>query len=135
MTVEVTEHQLIARRCASGPPPCGAAPQGVSAPVQYRPPITGIVLYLYVGQFLWKKRAAQALGRAVRHPAVGGHCRRDVRARRRRAGRVPRCRRERIVEAASTGFDETRLRVAGKLHWVHCARTRRYPLITCTPTG
>ena len=47
MTVEVTEHQLIARRCACGATTCGTALQGVSAPVQYGPRITAIVLYLY----------------------------------------------------------------------------------------
>jgi transposase-like protein len=31
------------------------------------------------------------------------------------------------------GFDETGLRVAGSLHWVHCARTDKYTLITCHP--
>jgi transposase len=61
MTVRVTEHQLIARRCCCGATTCGAAPEGVTAPVQYGPRITAIILYLYVGQFLSKKRTAQAL--------------------------------------------------------------------------
>lgn len=61
MTVRVTEHQLIARRCDCGTTTCGTAPDGVTAPVQYGPRITAIILYLYVGQFLSKKRTAQAL--------------------------------------------------------------------------
>jgi hypothetical protein len=40
---------------------------------------------------------------------------------------------DRLAEATVAGFDETGLRVAGKLHWVHCARTDRYTLITCHP--
>ena len=51
----------VARRCGCGTTSCGTAPQGVTAPVQYGPRLTGIVLYLYVGQFLSKKRTAQAL--------------------------------------------------------------------------
>ena len=39
--------------------------------------------------------------------------------------------REAIAEAGSAGFDETGFRVAGSLHWVHCARTGKYTLITC----
>jgi hypothetical protein len=35
--------------------------------------------------------------------------------------------------AEVAGFDETGLRVAGALHWVHCARTGKYTLITCHP--
>jgi transposase len=41
--------------------------------------------------------------------------------------------RDRIAEAEVAGFDETGLRVAGKLHRVHCARTGKYTLITCRP--
>jgi transposase len=50
MKVRVSEHQLIARRCSCGATTCGPAPEGVTAPVQYRPRITAIILYLYVGQ-------------------------------------------------------------------------------------
>jgi hypothetical protein len=41
--------------------------------------------------------------------------------------------RGRLVEADVVGFDETGLRVEGKLHWVHFARTDRYTLVTCHP--
>jgi len=41
--------------------------------------------------------------------------------------------RDRVAEAEVAGFDETGLRVAGTLAWVHCARTDRYTLITCHP--
>jgi transposase len=40
---------------------------------------------------------------------------------------------DRLTDAEVVGFDETGLRVAGGLAWVHCARTDRYTLITCHP--
>jgi hypothetical protein len=40
---------------------------------------------------------------------------------------------DRLAESDVVGFDETGLRVAGRLHWVHCARTGKYTLITCHP--
>jgi transposase len=40
---------------------------------------------------------------------------------------------DRLAHAEVVGFDETGLRVAGGLAWVHCARTDRYTLITCHP--
>ena len=131
MTVEVTEHQLIARRCSCGATTCGTAPQGVTAPVQYGPRITAIVLYLYVGQFLSKNRTAQALAELFGTPMSEG----TVAAMSRRAadgldGFIDVVR-DAIVEAESAGFDETGLRVASRLHWVHCARTGKYTLITC----
>ena len=72
MTVQVIEHQLIARRCGCGATTCGTAPEGVSAPVQYGPRITAIVLYLYVGQFLSKKRTAAALAELFGTPVCEG---------------------------------------------------------------
>ena len=134
MTVQVTEHQLIARRCGCGATTCGAAPEGVSAPVQYGPRITAIILYLYVGQFLSKKRTAAALAELFGTPVCRRHrgryeppCRRRARRvphpgqrpdRRRRSGRV---RRDRAARGRASW------------HWVHCARTGKYTLITCHP--
>jgi transposase len=133
MTVRVTEHQLIARRCGCGTTTCGTAPKGVSAPVQYGPRITAIVLYLYVGQFLSKKRTAKALAELFGTPLSDA----TVAAMAARAadgldGFLTEVG-DRIAAAEVAGFDETGLRVAGKLHWVHCARTGKYTLITCHP--
>jgi transposase-like protein len=101
--------------------------------VQYGPRITAIILYLYVGQFLSRKRTAQALAELFGTPVSEG----TVAAMTKRAAdgledfltQVKDC----IGEEEVVGFDETGLRVAGKLHWVHCARTGKYTLITCHP--
>lgn len=72
ITVRVTEHYLIARRCECGVTTCGTAPDGVTAPAQYGPRITAIILYLYVGQFLSMKHTAHALGELFGTPVPEG---------------------------------------------------------------
>ncbi|MGZ6840273.1 MAG: IS66 family transposase [Frankiaceae bacterium] len=131
LRVEVTEHQLVERECVCGQRGRGCAPDGVEAPVQYGPRIAAIVVYLYVGQFLSKERTAQALAELFGTPLSAGTVA-GVTAR--AAGRlgefVVRVRDE-IAGSDVAGFDETGLRVDGKLHWVHCARTGKYTLVGC----
>jgi transposase len=133
MRIQVIEHQLVKRRCGCGTVSCGAAPEGVIAPTQYGPRITAIILYLYVGQFLSKQRAAQALSELFGAPVSQG----TVSAMTQRAadglGEFTDAVRGRITRAQVAGFDETGLRVAGALHWVHCARTDKFTLVTCHP--
>jgi transposase len=115
--VRVIEHQLIARSCPCGTTTCGIAPQGVTGPVQYGPRITAIILYLYVGQFLSKKRTAQALAELFATPVSEGTV---ARIAQRGADALDGFLTEvadRIAEAEVAGFDETGLRVAGTLHW------------------
>ena len=78
--VRVTEHQLIERECACGHRTSAAAPAGVDAPVQYGPRIAAIIVYLYIGQFLSKKRTAQALAELFGMPLSRGDGRGDDRA-------------------------------------------------------
>jgi transposase len=133
MTVRVIEHQLIARRCRCGATTCGTAPEGVTAPVQYGPRITAIILYLYVGQFLSKKRTAQALAELFGTPVSEGTLATMTKRAADRLGEFLEQVKDHIVDAEVAGFDETGLRVAGRLHWVHCARTGKYTLLTCHP--
>jgi transposase len=133
ITVRVTEHQLVVRRCSCGATTCGRAPDGVVAPVQYGPRITAIILYLYVGQFLTKKRTAAALAELFGTPVSEGTVATMTRRAADGLGDFLSLLGDRIAEAEVAGFDETGLRVAGALHWVHCARTDKYTLITCHP--
>jgi hypothetical protein len=130
VAVRVREHQLIERRCSCGVRTCGAAPAGIEAPVQYGPRITAVVIYLYVGQFLSKARTARALGELFGIPVAEGTV---AAATARAAGRLAEFQdriRERITAAQVAHFDETGLRVQGRLHWVHSASTGKYSLIT-----
>jgi transposase len=133
ITVTVTEHQLIERRCGCGVRTAGTAPDGVDTPVQYGPRITAVILYLYIGQFLSKARTAAALAELFGTPVSAG----TVAAVTARAGRSLQgfleLVRGRIAAADAAHFDETGLRVAGRLHWVHSASTGKYSLITVHP--
>ena len=133
MRVQVTEHQLIIRRCPCGATTCGTAPAGVVAPVQYGPRITAIIVYLYVGQFLSKKRTAAALAELFGTPVSEGTVATMTSRAAEGLGEFLDQVKDRLVESDVVGFDETGLRVAGQLHWVHCARTGKYTLITCHP--
>src|SRR3990170_3212128 len=41
--------------------------------------------------------------------------------------------REQLTAADVVGFEETGMRVAKKLRWIHCARTDKYTLVYCHP--
>jgi transposase len=126
---EVTEHQLIERECGCGHRTKGTAPAGAEAPVRYGPRIAAIIIYLYAGQFLSKDRTAAALAELFGIPLSAGTV---AALTARAAGRLDEFlehAREQIAASGVAGFDETGFRVAGRLAWVHCARTGKYTLL------
>jgi transposase len=129
----VTEYQLVARRCGCGAVTCGRAPAGVDAPVQYGPRLTAVVVYLLVAQFGAQKRVAQAVADLFGVPISTG----SVAAMSARAAdglaEFLDVVRERIAGSAVAHFDETGMRVAGRLHWVHSASTGKYSLVYAHP--
>jgi transposase len=131
--VRVTEHQLVKRRCGCGTVTRADAPAGAEAPVQYGPNVAAIVIYLYVGQFLSKDRTAKALAELFGTPVSPGTvAAMTARAAAGLAGRdgFTEQVRDRLTTAQVAHFDETGLRVAGRLRWVHSASTGKYVLIT-----
>jgi transposase len=129
----VTEHQLIERECGCGQRTRAAAPPGAEGPVQYGPRIAAVIVYLHAGQFLSKNRTAQALAELFGIPlSPGTVAALTARAAGQLGGFLEHVRGQ-IAASGVAGFDETGFRVAGRLHWVHCARTGKYTLLMVHP--
>ena len=130
---EVTEHQLIERECACGHRTKAVAPEGAEAPVCYGPRVAAVIIYLYTGQFLSKKRTAQALAELFGIPLSPGTVSGVTARAAGRLGGFLEHARGQIAASSVAGFDETGFRVNGRLHWVHCARTSKYTLLMVHP--
>jgi transposase len=101
--------------------------------VQYGPRVAAIIVYLYAGQFSSRQRTTVALAELFGIPCSSGTVAGiTARAAGRLAGFLERAR-EQIAASEVAGFDETGFRVQGRLHWVHCARTGKYTLLTVHP--
>lgn len=131
ITVRVVEHRLVSRRCVCGVLTHAAGPAGVSAPVQYGPHAAAIAVYLVLGQHLPVERTADLLAELFGTPmATGTVAAWTARA---AAGLAP------FTAAAVAGLtradlvhaDETGLRVAGRLHWLHVACSTRFTALFC----
>jgi hypothetical protein len=130
ITPEVTGHQLVARRCSCGQVTKALAPFGVTAPVSYGPRIAGLAVGLWHGQFLAKARVAQIMGAVFATPMAPGTVASMATRLAGQLGEFTEAVRDRIANAPVAGFDETGFRVEGALHWVHCAQTDAYSLLT-----
>jgi transposase len=128
--VRVVEHQLVAKQCACGTVTCPPGPGGVHAPVQYGPAMNAVMVYLYAGQFLSKKRTAQALADLFNVPISDATVAAATSTAAGKLGDFIEHTRKMVVEADVVHFDETGFRVEGANHWVHSASTGRYSLLT-----
>ncbi len=129
ITVAVTEHQIISRRCPCGTTTAGTAPAGAAGPVQYGPTALAVIVYLFMGQFLSKSRTALALSELFGTPVSTG----TVAAATRRAATdldefITRTTAQ-LAAAPVVHFDETGLRCEGRLAWLHSASTDRFSLL------
>lgn len=127
----VTEHQILTRRCACGHLTAGTAPAGVAAPVSYGPAARAAMVYLAAGQYIPIRRVAVTMADLLGMPVSTG----AVAAAVEQAGGEPLDAftgqvAGRIAASPVVHADETGLRVAGKLHWVHSASTGQYSHIS-----
>src|SRR4051794_40599832 len=131
ITGRVVEHRLISRRCACGTLTCAAGPAGVTAPVQYGPSAAAIAVYLCLGQHLPVERTAFLLAELFGTPMAAGTV--AAWTARAAAGLAPftAAARTALTDAQVLHLDETGLRVAGRLHWLHVASSARFTGLFC----
>jgi transposase len=131
ITVRVVEHRLLSRRCSCGVVTAAAGPAGVGAPVQYGAHAAAIAVYLCLGQHLPVQRTAFLLAELFGTPMAAGTV--AAWTTRAAAGLAPftAAARQALAGAELVHADETGLRVAGRLHWLHVASSTRFTSLFC----
>jgi transposase len=129
MRLEVSEHRAEVKAC-----PCcgrilrGEFPAGVNAPAQYGPGFEGLLVYLHGQQLLPAERTGQLCEDLFGQPVSAATVLSAVgRAHRNLEGFeaqvAAQLRKEPVIHV-----DESGLRVAGRLHWLHVIGTQEWTL-------
>lgn len=125
--LEVTEYQIYKAVC----PVCGAVhkgstPQGVNAPVQYGNGLKAYVVLLNVHFKLPFKKIQLLFGDLFGYPINESSVYSATRQCYEKLGETEKIIKSRVVAQEVVHADETGVRVAGKLHWLHTATSLPY---------
>ncbi len=122
--IEVTEYQAEMKQC----PQCGQQakatfPEHITAPVQYGPRLKAQAVYLNQYQLIPWARTCEALGDLYNHQPAEAFLQEALQGCHEQIQPTLVDIKERIKTEKVANFDETGLRVLGKLHWLHVAST------------
>lgn len=124
--VEVTEHQAEVKEC----PHCGHRnrakfPQDVTQPTQYGPRIKGHAAYYNAYHFIPLQRTSEIFADLYDHRISEGLVLQSSATMADCVKPANEAIKQQLIDSDVVHFDETGLRVAGKLHWVHGAGTAK----------
>ena len=129
---EVTEHQLLAGQCAGCGKICrGAFPESISAPVQYGPAALAAVVHLSHHHMLPVQRTAALMGDLFELPISEATVLAACEEAKERLEPTVALIGQAIQAAPIAHADETGLRVAGSLHWMHVLATGMLTWVAC----
>jgi transposase len=128
---KVTEHQVMAAPCVCGKICRGAFPSGIISPVQYGPTVLAAVVHLTHHHMMPVRRTAALMGDFFGLPMADA----TVLA----ASEDARVRLQPTVDSIGQAIqandiahaDETGMRVAGSLHWMHVLATGMLTWVAC----
>lgn len=121
--VEVTEHRILEARCTCGKAHRGSFPADVAATAQYGSNIKALVVYLTQHHMMPILRTSQLMDELYGVSLCAGTIMSVIREAQANLSPVTSRIAGAIQTASVAGFDETGMRVAGKLHWLHAAVT------------
>lgn len=128
---EVTEHRVLRAVCACGQVHTGQFPDGVRAQVQYGPGAQAVMVHLNQNHAVSLKRSAELMGELFGLPVSQA----SVLSANAGAAAVlePTVHAigQGLVASAVVGADETGVRVAKKLHWLHVLATGTLTWLGC----
>jgi len=129
---EVTEHQVSAASCRLCGKICrGTFPEGVSAPVQYGPAALAAVVHLTHHHMLPVQRTAALMGDFFGLPMAEATVLAASEEARDRLTATVGAIGQAIQAAEVAHADETGMRVAGSLHWMHVLATTTLTWVAC----
>ena len=120
--LEVTEHRLGQIECCGGVHG-GTFPAEVTASVQYGPSVRALTTLLSVDHKLPLEPISQLFEDLYGYDLNSGTVLDTLRRGAEQAAPLEEATRTRLLGAEVAHFDETGIRVAGKLHWLHTAST------------
>lgn len=124
--VEVTEHRSLVVCCPHcGQCSAGAFPPGVDQPVQYGERLKALAVYLKDYQLLPYERQRELFEDVYGHRLSVASLLKAEQACAAGLSEVLAAIHQQLLDAPVVGFDETGLRIEGKLHWLHTARTEQ----------
>ena len=120
---EVTEHQMLEARCACGKVHHGEFPAGVSAPVQYGPRLKAAVVHLTHHHMMPLARTGDLVGDLFGLPLSDATVLAISEEARTLLAPTVALMGEALKTVPVAHADETGMRVAGKIHWLHVLAT------------
>lgn len=124
MRMEVTEHRVEVKGCVCGRESKAEFPQGVTQPVQYGPEVKAQAVYLNQYQMIPLERVSETFEDLYGHHLAEGTIVETCQEAAKLVLSVNQAVKKYLTELAQVvHFDETGLRIDGKLHWLHVACT------------